>query len=365
MARIKILHFVHSLVSGGAEKQLRLLSGGLDKKRFEVAIFCVNDDGSDIDCSDITIFKAKKTKRFSLSYWYELNKVVKNFSPDLVHVWLPASVSIPAMVISRMHRKKVIFSYRNKMYFHRPLSYPEFFIAGICADRIISNHDIVDSHRLFKWLYRKKCGVVINNAVSVPKEFTKTDIDFQVGRRMVFVGRLTEQKNLFRLVQALSGVNKKHGWRLEVFGEGEDRAAIEEWISDKNLGEKIILKGFSTSVYSELNTASALLFPSLKEGMPNVLVEAMAIGLPIVAADIAGNRSVVGWEDEESVVWVDPWDIGDMSEKINNFLSGEYNIFNMVKSGQEISRSFTLSKMVDTYQQSYVDLLGEGYALTS
>ena len=42
------------------------------------------------------------------------------------------------------------------------------------------------------------------------------------------------------------------------------------------------VKGFSTSVYSELNTASALLFPSLKEGMPNVLVEAMAIGLPIV-----------------------------------------------------------------------------------
>ncbi|MFT5548676.1 MAG: hypothetical protein ACI9CO_000593 [Candidatus Azotimanducaceae bacterium] len=170
MKKIKLLHFVHSLVSGGAEKQLRLLSDGLDKRKFEVAIFCVDDTGNDIADKRVEIRTPKTRKVTTLSYFNSIYRVVKEFDPDVVHVWLPASVSIPTMIVCRLLDKKVIFSYRNKMHFHRPLSYPRFLVAVACANRIVGNHENVDSHPFFKWLYRQNLGRVINNTVVVPRE---------------------------------------------------------------------------------------------------------------------------------------------------------------------------------------------------
>ena len=262
------------------------------------------------------------------------------------------------MLVCRLNGVKTIFSYRNKMYFHRALSYPEYMVALLCADKIISNHQIVDSNPLFKYLYNIKKGEVINNAVVIPVKAIKQEVSNNPAERLIFVGRLTAQKNPIRLVKALSKINKLFAWHLDMYGEGEERGEIESLIRQFDLQDKIHLHGFTDSIYSKLSCASALIFPSIKEGMPNVLVEAMMIGLPIVASDIPGNRSVTNNISDAAVVWIDPESENDIAEKLTHIITGKIDFNNRVSNGRVIASAYTLENMVLRYESCYSDLLG-------
>lgn len=356
--KIRVVHFVHSLVSGGAEKQLGLLCEGMDKSRYEIVVYCVNGELNYFDDPEITVHIASTNRPFTLKYFRNMFVLVKEFKPDVAHVWLPASVSIPAMIACRLRGVKTIFSYRNKMYFHRALSYPEYFVALLCANKIVSNHEIIDSHILFKCLYRFKRGVVINNAVVVPPEAIKKELPNNPAERFIFVGRLTAQKNPVGLVKALAKIDDHLVWHLDMFGDGEDREEVESLISRFGLQNKITLHGFSSSVYQELLSAGALVFPSTKEGMPNVLVEAMLIGLPIIAGDIAGNRSVTNNASDDTVVWVDPKSENDIAEKLTNVIMNKYVFDQRVRIGKNIASAYTLENMVSSYEACYAVLSG-------
>lgn len=358
MRKIKVLHFIHSLISGGAEKQLGLLCDGINKSKYTVKVYCVKGELDHFKASGINTHIAPTKNPFSLLYFSDMLKVVKEFKPDVAHVWLPASVSIPAMLVCRLIGVKTIFSYRNKMYFHRALSYPEYIVALLCADKIISNHQIIDSNPLFKYLYKLKRGEVINNAVVIPGKAIQQQVSNNPAERLIFVGRLTAQKNPIRLVKALSKIDKLFAWRLDMYGEGEKRGEIESLIRQFGLQDKIHLHGFTDSIYLKLSGASALIFPSIKEGMPNVLVEAMMIGLPIVASDIPGNRSVTNNISDEAVVWIDPESENDIAEKLTHIMTGKYDFDQRVRIGRVIASAYTLENMVLRYEACYSDLSG-------
>lgn len=358
MKKIKVLHFIHSLISGGAEKQLGLLCDGIDQSKYNVKVYCVKGEPNHFKGSGVNVHIAPSKNPFTLLYYSDMLKIVKEFKPDVAHVWLPASVSIPALVVCRLNGVKTIFSYRNKMYFHRALSYPEYFVALLCANKIISNHDIIDSHPLFKYLYNLKGGEVINNAVVIPVKTIRQEVSNNPAERLIFVGRLTAQKNPIRLVKALSKIDKLFAWHLDMYGEGEERGEIESLICQFGLQDKIHLHGFTDSIYLKLSRASALIFPSIKEGMPNVLVEAMMIGLPIIASDIPGNRSVTNNISDDTVVWVDPESEDDITEKLTHIITGQYDFDQRVRSGRVIASVYTLENMVLRYEACYSDLSG-------
>ena len=353
-----MLHFIHSLVSGGAEKQLGLLASGLDTSKFDVAVFCADDSNHNIDISRVQIIKSTTKKVFSPDFFKSIYRAIKIFDPHVIHVWLPASVSIPSLFFGWLMRKPVIFSYRNKMYFHRGLSFPEFVSVLLFSKKIISNHDIVDSNFLYKWLYKIKNGQVISNAVVVPNQYLESRSVASPGENMIFVGRLSEQKNPTRLVRALSGIDANLNWHLDIYGEGELRSEIEELVESLDLSSKISIHGYSTEIYSALQEASLLLFPSIKEGMPNVLVEAMAIGTPVMASDIAGNRSIFGADEMNCIAWVDPYDEKNMRETIEKLINGSYELNDMTARATLVVEKFSLEVMLENYEQSYRELVG-------
>ena len=114
--------------------------------------------------------------------------------------------------------------------------------------------------------------------------------------RLLFVGRLTEQKGLSYLLNALSVLSKKHpALLLRLVGEGELRPALEKQTSRLGLKKTVSFLGLLSreSVLSEYQKADIFVLPSLDEGMSNSLLEAMACGLPVLTTDAGDNARLV------------------------------------------------------------------------
>jgi len=103
---------------------------------------------------------------------------------------------------------------------------------------------------------------------------------------LVAVGRLTEQKGFDLLLNAFAEIaDEVPDWRLVIFGEGPDRAALEHQIERLRLGGRAFLPGASAAPGDWVAASDAFVLPSRYEGFPNVLAEALGSGLPVVAFD--------------------------------------------------------------------------------
>lgn len=291
----------------------------------------------------------------SVTYIRSIWRSLRDFNPDVVHVWLPASVSIPMMICARLLGKPVIFSYRSKMRFLRPLGYPEYLVVLLCATRIVSNNPVEGSNAAFRWLYRVKQGVVIENGVRVPENVTRVHPSYPAAGdwRFIFVGRLTPLKNVSALIEAFGRLERRD-WTLEICGDGELRADIERLIKARGLSGRVLLRGHQSDVCRRMAKADVLILPSLSEGMPNALVEAFAIGVPSIAADIPGHRAIVG--GETAVVWVDPSSIAAIARALVDVMGGVYELDAIAAKARLIAARFDPVMMAAAYCRTYRQL---------
>ncbi len=147
------------------------------------------------------------------------------------------------------------------------------------ADAIVCQTEAV--RRCFTAAVRGRL-VTIPNPVAPPDVFPSADEQ----RRICAVGRLTHQKGFDLLLQAFAAIAPRFaGWSLTIHGEGPDRAALEARIVDLGLEGRVALPGLSTVPRGWVAECDLFVLSSRYEGFPNVLGEAMAAGLPVIAAD--------------------------------------------------------------------------------
>jgi glycosyltransferase involved in cell wall biosynthesis len=107
------------------------------------------------------------------------------------------------------------------------------------------------------------------------------------------IGRLTAVKDFPTLLRAFAKVRAQRRVRLMILGEGPDRDEIEQLVGRLGVKEDVLLPGFVTNPYPYLKRASAFVLSSLYEGLPTVLIEAMALGVPCVATDCESGPSEI------------------------------------------------------------------------
>ena len=133
---------------------------------------------------------------------------------------------------------------------------------------------------------------VIYNPVVTPKllEKAKVSIDhpwFRSGQPPVIlsVGRLTKQKDFPTLIRAFALVRTERSARLMILGEGEERPKLEALVRELGLEDDVSMPGFVDNPYAYMARAAVFVLSSLWEGLSNVLIEAMAVGTPVVSTD--------------------------------------------------------------------------------
>ncbi len=110
---------------------------------------------------------------------------------------------------------------------------------------------------------------------------------------VVAAGRLSKEKDFSTLLRAFAMVCGHIPARLVILGEGEERHALESLISDLGLQQCVDLPGFVDNPYAFMASASLFVLSSISEALPTVLIEAMAVGTPVVSTDCGGTREIL------------------------------------------------------------------------
>jgi glycosyltransferase involved in cell wall biosynthesis len=303
---MRIAHLITTISRGGAELQLLLLAQEQVKRGHLVTVFPLK--GS-LDLAerlrsvgvsvDLTLHDRGIVVQIILA-----NMRLKHTDFDVVHTHLPQAELIAA---STWHKNVICSRHYGGRFFPRGSS---------SISRILSNYAtrnvrtvIAISETVGAMLQREgeisrnRRVVVVNYGFSNSR-FDPADTaslihstDSNTLHSQVFscFARLSPEKNLIFLLRAWASVLKEEpSWSLKIFGEGSQFFDLTQECDKLNLDSKEILAGRTENVKFEMSRSSALILPSQFEGFGMVLLEAMSVGIPIVASDIPICREVLG-----------------------------------------------------------------------
>lgn len=184
--------------------------------------------------------------------------------------------------------------------------------------------------------------VIPNAAMNIGGHFSDV-----TNHRVIAVGRLDYQKGFDRLIQAWEYINKSglySDWRLDIFGQGEWKEMLQEMVQAKNLSVSVHLNSPVKTIGEEYVNSSLLVMSSNYEGFPMVMIESMAIGLPVVAFDFkCGPRDIIS--DGENGLLVHNGDIPGLAVAMMK-LMGDYELRRRM--------SVKARQVVDTYSEKAV-----------
>lgn len=298
MRKVKKIVFIGFLPGfGGAEKSMIMVANGLVELGNEVFIISMKENNVvyDIDYRITYIFIPDQQLlklNLLMNRYLDLRKVLVQIKPDIViSFWLQPAIF--ASLISKNIKFKTIYSERTD-----PTAKQYSGFSGFLKTVFFKFFDgfvfqTEGAKNCFSKAIQSK-GTVINNPVYINYD----DYEFPKVRRKVIVnvGRLHEQKNQKLLINSFAKItNLFPEYTLEIYGEGSLKGDLEEQIKELKLCNMVQLKGTTNKLYDEIVTASLFVLSSDYEGMPNALMEAMALGIPCISTDCkpGGARELI------------------------------------------------------------------------
>lgn len=279
-------------------------------------------DGTGIVCHQVDFARSPFEIRNNQRALWQLKKVMKEHHFELVHCHTPVG-GVYARLAARKHRKngtKVIYT-AHGFHFYKgaPLkfwlvSYPmEWILARVTDTLITINEEDYQSAKKLKLGKRNgRPGRVYKiNSVGIDlKKYRQEDLakihkEFSIPERdfvLVSVGELNWNKNHAVVVEALGRLKQKDITYI-ICGEGIEGIPLKEQAERLGIGDKVILTGFRNDIPDILKESDAMAFPSLREGLGLVAVEALASGVPVVASDNRGTREYMQDGVNGYVVW--------------------------------------------------------------
>ena len=276
---------------GGAEKQLCHLVKAQVKNGMEVHVIILKR-GVNYDFLNTTgarVHELLVKSNYSFSIYTLLKQLIKNEEPDIVQCWqrpmvffgsLAAYLSkTPYLLVERANPFKHIFSIKGLIQ----------IIATMFSAGLIANSDVGTNFwkRFFK---SKKYIIHIPNIIPVD-EIKNSSPKSNFDNYIISVGRLSKDKNYEILIKAYAKSNiKTHS--LLIIGEGPNKEVLKKLILKENLSSSVKLLGYRKDVLQFLKGADLFVSLSKHEGMPNVVLEAMVCGLPMILSDIPEHKNL-------------------------------------------------------------------------
>ncbi len=197
----------------------------------------------------------------------------------------------------------------------------------------------------------KKDVFVIYNSMDLPEggfHEMKPEDEFVV----VTASRFIPHKRLPLIIKAFKEINSPNS-KLVLIGEGEETDKAKEAVKAYNLESKVIFTGklFGQPIYDEFKKASIYVSASLEEGFPNVFVEAMHFGLPIISSDVGGCGEIV--KDSVNGYLFPVFDENAFVDRLKKLNSDRDLRNNMAKSAYELSEKYNLNTTIKQFMEMY------------
>lgn len=370
----KILYIITQSEWGGAQKYIYDLATRLSGQ-FEVAVAC--GAGGPL----VPKLKAKNIKVFVLKNlvrpinpfrdflaFFEIYKLIKREKPDIVHT-NSSKAEILGNLAARLARvPKIIFTAHGFVFnesihrFKKKIFIWFERLAGKWADKIIAVSEFDRQSAILEKVVSPEKIVTIHHGLDL-EFFRNFKTDTAAKREELglpadapvvgAVANFYRTKGLEYFIGAAAVISQKlPESRFIIVGEGKLRSALERQIQKFGLEEKIILTGFREDALEILATMDIFVQPSLKEGLPFSLLEAGALGRPVVATTVGGVPEII--KNNENGILISPADSQSLFQSILTLLQNKKmaETFGQ-KIKEKVFKDFDLSKTIQQTAELY------------
>jgi glycosyltransferase involved in cell wall biosynthesis len=210
-----------------------------------------------------------------------------------------------------------------------------------------------------------RCALVDNaiDTVQFSRRRTTKEAKRQLGidpERLTIgaVGRLSQEKGFDLLIRSLDQLlQRQHDVELVIVGEGDERAALEQLAATLGRSDRVRFLGYRPDIAEVYEAMDVFALSSLREGLPNVVLEAMALEVPVVATRIGGVPLLV--RDKENGLLVESGDLHGLTNALSALVLEPQSRARLARSGRQcVENDFSFARRMQKIQVIYDDLLG-------
>ena len=315
-------------------------SYGTDNRRLE---------GTGIICHQVDFERSPFNKKNWQAY-KQLVKIMKDENIDLVHCHTPMGSVLARLAAKKCGIKDVLYTAHGFHFFKGAsiknwlIYYPvERFLSGYTDTQVCINMEDFYNAKKFKARnveyiagvgidtkgIKEKSNITSGEKEELRKELKLADTD----RVLITAGEMIERKNQKFLLEVVKKIKEKESSvKLIVCGHGRLENSLKLKTKELGIEDSVIFTGYRTDIYRILGLSEVFLFSSLQEGLPVAVMEAMAVGLPVVCSKVRGNADLV--DNGKGGYVPEQFDVNIWSDLIYSLLMdknrlksfGEYNI---------------------------------------
>lgn len=353
---MKIMHVISSAASGGAEIYVKDLSKAMVKEGHDVFIVFLDrasEAGRDIAFELAFLdelaqngirygFLGQACRKNPLKGILRLRRFYNDFNPDVVHSHLYYA-SVFAWFLPSCNR---IYTHHNIKLGAKPALYRFLDIKtdayiGICQA----------CYDMLKNVTRRQVEH-IDNGVDASRIIPKNSYGASGTVKLLFVGRLSPQKNLSLLIYAMSKLPSEMSAQLIIAGEGPLKTSLELLVDKLDLNNKVVFLGNSSNVKELLNKSDVFVMSSAWEGLPIAQIEATLTGLPVLVTNVGGCAEIVNRVGNGLVADIDMNDYFEkLMKMVSDFAFRERCFQNAIGNGFQYTVNNAVAKHLQLYSR--------------
>ncbi len=357
----KIFFVLPSLFGGGAEKVVLTIVKHIDKEKFDPTLVLLNSNGSypvpkDTKVIDLNVQRA----RYGI---FKVAGLLKKEKPDIVFSTLGHLNLLMSMIrvffgkdIRFIARESNTVSMENQTQRFTKLFdflYKTFYnnFDTIITQCNYMKKDLVENYGIkskkITMIYNPVDIEMIENNISQEATYTlpKNKIN------LIAAGRLSRQKGFDILIEAMSMLDEKY--HLTILGEGEEAQNLQTLVQKHNLQKQITFAGFQKNPHKIIKQSNLFILSSRYEGLPNILLEANACGIGVVAFDTPGGTAEIIEEGKNAILLkqTTPKALAQGIQKATQIDFDSQKIKEMIK------QRFNVKKIIKEYEKVFIKTL--------
>ena len=318
--------------------------------------------------ADVEVITLNRSRmRYTL---IDLMRILRTRQPDLLFSVMSHTntIALLAKVFVRPVTRFIVsehamLSFRNQPF--KTLQIPLLRYLYPHADAIVAvSHGVAEDLSQHLNLPRRKVTTIYNPIVDhslTVKAGEPIDHPWLAHNRQVPVvlgcGRLIKEKGFVYLIQAMACLQDKMPARLVILGKGEQDSVLKQLARDLDIQDKVAFIGFQSNPYKFMARADVFVLSSLWEGLPTVLIEAMACGTPVVSTDCPSGPGEIITHEVNGLL-VPPADPEALSAAILRVLKNKELAQRLSKNGRARAEDFRVERIVHQYEELFLRVVG-------
>lgn len=375
MSKRSILFVITKGNWGGAQKYIFDMATGLSPDDFGAEVVFGEGDilpqrlsEAGIPSSQISELGRDISLSADLVSFLKLIRIFRKKRPDVVHLNSSKIGGLGALAARIAGISKIVFTVHGFAFNEDRPGWQKKLIRFVSWLSLLFSTDVIcitkaDCAVAKSWpLIRKKLHIVPNGIgmpIIVDRPLARAEIARLCGKPELFfngktvigtIAELTRNKGLDSAIEAMANIENNC---YVIIGGGEDRAKLEKIIAEKNLGDRVFITGFVPEASRLLSGFDIFLLPSLKEGLPYVLIEAGYAGLPVVATSVGGIPDII--DDGISGILINPNSPKDLQGALvrligNKNLQNEFGSALRARAKEQFTQDRMVAETVDIYR---------------